>query len=105
MVSVTLLSMLAIVGSLQPRVGAEGQSKSAAGRATVLEGTAKGSDGRPIANALVAVGSAVSGAGELPMSARTDSRGSFRIPVAHSGLYMLTIDARGWARVTLERVK
>jgi hypothetical protein len=70
----------------------------------VLEGTVKGPDGRPIEKALVVARAANAHWTDVPATARTDSRGAFRLTLKRPRLYNVRVEAKGLAARTVERV-
>jgi protocatechuate 3,4-dioxygenase beta subunit len=71
----------------------------------VLEGVVRGPDGKPVADALVGARLAAAGPQDFPVTGRTDAAGAFRLRMARLSLYVLRVEARGFAGRTLEKVR
>ena len=71
----------------------------------VLEGVVKGPDGQPIEKALVVARIIGANRLDMPASARTDSKGAFRLGLKGAGLYNVRAEAKGLAARTLEKVR
>jgi len=73
--------------------------------APVLEGTVKGPDGKPIADALVFARALGFGAPAPSVSTRTDAAGRFRLTIKPAPPYTLRAEARGLAGRTIEKAR
>jgi large repetitive protein len=70
----------------------------------VLQGVVKGPDGKPVEKALVSVRGLVARMGDVPLSARTDATGAFRVTLPRPGLVNVRVEAKGLAAKALDRV-
>jgi hypothetical protein len=73
--------------------------------APVLEGTVKGPDGKPIADALVYARPLGYGAPAPTVSTHTDAAGGFRLTIKPAAAYTLRAEARGFAGRTVEKAR
>jgi hypothetical protein len=93
----------------RPKPTASPASRSPAARTvpapSVVEGTVKGPEGKPVEGALVIVEVVALRFGrQAPLTARTDSSGRFRIELERRGPLNLRVEAKGLAPRTLEKV-
>ena len=72
---------------------------------TVLEGTIKGPDGKPVGGALVSAAPTVGRGDEPARTSRTDAAGHFKIALASSDPHDIRVEARGLAAVRLDKVR
>ena len=63
----------------------------------VIEGIVKGPDGRPIEKALVVARVVGASRLDLPVTARTDAKGGFRLGLKRAGIYDVRVEAKGLA--------
>jgi protocatechuate 3,4-dioxygenase beta subunit len=62
-------------------------------------------EGKPVEKALVIVQPMRFVPGDMPLTARSDAAGVFRVPLKAAGAYRVRVEASGWAAATLENVR
>ncbi|HEV7499425.1 MAG TPA: carboxypeptidase-like regulatory domain-containing protein, partial [Vicinamibacteria bacterium] len=96
------LSCLAAVLLLQsPSTAAKPAAVPSPKPTPTLQGTVKGPDGKPIADALVVARSVAMGG--LPVLTRTDASGRFQLKLARPLLQFVRVDAHGLAGRSIEK--
>jgi protocatechuate 3,4-dioxygenase beta subunit len=95
------LSCLAAVFLLQSPPPPAAKPTAVPSPAPALQGTVKGPDSKPIADALVVARSLAMGG--LPVLARTDASGRFQLKLAKPLLQFVRVDAHGFAGRSIEK--